>query len=54
MLLICPECQNEVDTSSFEELSVGTMLECEHCGISLSVISVKGDTVAAQVVDEGK
>ncbi len=54
MKLICPECKNQVDLSLFPELSVGQVLECQMCGISLIVTAVQGNDVQADIMDEGK
>ncbi len=53
MKLICPECKNEVDLSNYPEISVGSIVECNHCGITLEV-SDASENMVAQVVDEGK
>lgn len=54
MHLICPECKNPVDLSPYEEITVGQILECQMCGISLIVEAIEGDEVMAEIVDEGK
>lgn len=54
MNLICPECKNAVDLSSYEEITVGQILECQMCGISLVVENIAGDEIMAEIVDEGK
>ena len=54
MLLTCPECQNDVDLSSYPEVKEGTVVECNVCGITLMVTNVTGDVVSAEVIDEGK
>ena len=54
MKLICPECKNEVDLSSYQNLAKDQVIECGLCGISLIVVSVSADTAVAEVVDEGK
>lgn len=54
MKLICPECKNEVNLSSYPNLEVGDVIECDICGISLMVSSINGDEVRAEIVDEGK
>lgn len=53
MKLICLECKNEVDLSSYSDLAVGHVVECDHCGITLSVTAV-GEKCEAEIVDEGK
>ena len=54
MRLICPECKNEVNLSSYPDLDVEQVIECDTCGISLVVTAVNGEEVSADVVDEGK
>ncbi len=54
MHLICPECKNPVDLSSYKELAVGQILECGLCGISLIIEKMDGDEVMVEIVDEGK
>ena len=54
MKLICPECKNEVDLSTYPNLAVGQIIECNVCGISLLIIAIEGENVTAEVVDEGK
>ncbi len=54
MHLICPECKNPVDLSIYPELTLGQILECGMCGISLAVEKIEGDEVMAEIVDEGK
>ena len=54
MKCTCPECKNNVDVSSYENLSVGTVIECNMCGITLLVKAIDGDDVSTEIVDEGK
>ncbi|MFZ2189225.1 MAG: hypothetical protein WA057_06850 [Candidatus Magasanikiibacteriota bacterium] len=54
MKLICPECKNEVDLSSYPNLDVEQVIECNVCGISLLVNKIDGENVEAEIVDEGK
>ena len=54
MRLVCPECKNEVNLSTYPDLEVGQVIECDTCGISLSVSSIDGEDVSADIVDEGK
>jgi len=54
MQLICPECKNNIDLSSYHDLAVEQVIECNVCGISLQVTAINGDEVVAEVVDEGK
>lgn len=53
MKLVCPECKNNVDLTSYHDLAVDHVVECNHCGITLSMISV-GEDCEAEIVDEGK
>jgi len=53
MRLICPECKNEVDLTNYPTISQGSIIECNHCGITLEV-SEAGENLVAEVVDEGK
>lgn len=51
----CPECKNNVDLSSYTDLKVGTIIECDVCGITLEVRAIGEDgTVETEIVDEGK
>ncbi len=54
MILICPECKNNVDLSSYQTIVKEQVLECNVCGITLLVTDVQGNTVTAEVMDEGK
>lgn len=54
MKLVCPECKNEVNLSSYPNLTVGNIIECDVCGITLLVNNISGDTVTCEVTDEGK
>ena len=54
MRLLCPECKNEVDLSSYPSFDVGTIIECNHCGITLEITEIEAGEVQAEVVDEGK
>ena len=54
MHLICPECKNEVDLSSYSSLAVGNVIECNVCGISLIITEIINNEVKADIVDEGK
>jgi DNA-directed RNA polymerase subunit RPC12/RpoP len=55
MLCVCPECKNTIDLSRYPQLTVGMVIECNHCGMTLLVkeISDTGD-VKTDIVDEGK
>ena len=54
MKLNCPECKNDVDVSSYQNLAKDQVIECNHCGISLLVVDMVGGVGTADVVDEGK
>ena len=51
---ICPECKNEVDLSQYSSVSNGMILECNHCGMVLSVRDILADKIVTDIVDEGK
>ncbi len=53
-LCICPECKNAVDLSRYPALAVGMVIECNHCGMTLLVKEIAGDSVKTEIVDEGK
>ena len=52
--LICPECKNEVDLSSYGNVSRGQIVECDSCGITLEIKDDSGPSFSAEIVDEGK
>ena len=54
MKLICPECKNDVDLSSYTNLAKEQVIECGTCGITLLVTAIQGSEVMAEVTDEGK
>jgi ribosomal protein S27E len=54
MNLICPECKNQVDLSHFPDISSGTVIECNMCGITLMVNNVSEDEIKAEIIEEGK
>ena len=54
MLLVCPECKNEVNLSSYSDVKEGHIVECDICGITLQVKKIEDGKVEADVVDEGK
>ncbi len=58
MNAICPECKNEVDLSRYPSIDLGMIIECNHCGITLSIKNiekrVEGDLISTEIVDEGK
>ena len=54
MKLVCPECKNEVNLSAYPNLSVGNIIECDVCGITLLVNNISDNIVTCEVADEGK
>jgi len=54
MNLTCPECKNACDLSSYPNLAVDQVIECNTCGITLMVTALEGESVQAEIVDEGK
>ncbi|MBL7141952.1 hypothetical protein ISS21_02585 [Patescibacteria group bacterium] len=54
MKLVCPECKNEINFPNASELSVGSVLECNTCGITLEVEGINGQKAKLEVIDEGK
>jgi len=54
MKLTCIECKNDVDLSAHTDLSVGHVVECQMCGITLEVTKLEGEEVEAEIVEEGK
>lgn len=54
MQLVCPECKNNVDLSAYPDLKKDQVIECQMCGITLLITAIEGDTVSAEVMDEGK
>ncbi len=53
--LVCPECKNDVELSRYPNLTVGMVVECNHCGMTLAIKNIKDDgEVEADIVDEGK
>ncbi len=55
MLCICPECKNTLDLSRYPNLTVGMVVECNHCGMTLLVKEIAPDgNLKTEIVDEGK
>lgn len=54
MHLVCPECKNDVDLSSYQNVVKDQVIECGVCGITLLVTDVQEKNVIAEVMDEGK
>ncbi|MBU4369794.1 hypothetical protein KKG58_03490 [Patescibacteria group bacterium] len=54
MTLVCPECKNNIELADSTDLSVGSVLECNTCGITLEVGKIDNRKVSLEVIDEGK
>ncbi|MES3031594.1 MAG: hypothetical protein V4697_04270 [Patescibacteria group bacterium] len=54
MKSICPECKNSIDLARYPEITTGMIIECNHCGITLLVKNIEGESVSTEIVDEGK
>lgn len=54
MKSICPECKNDIDLARYPDMKEGMVIECNHCGITLLVKNIEGETVSTEIVDEGK
>jgi DNA-directed RNA polymerase subunit RPC12/RpoP len=54
MKAICKECKNEIDLSRYPKIKKGMIIECNHCGITLGVTNIEGETVSTEIIDEGK
>ncbi len=50
----CPECKNNIDLSRYPAVKEGMVIECDHCGMTLLVKKIDGDTVSTEIIDEGK
>ena len=53
-LCVCPECKNTIDLSRYPNLMEGMVIECNHCGMTLSVQKIEGGNVTTEIVEEGK
>ncbi len=53
-LCVCPECKNTVDLSRYPNLVPGMVIECNHCGMTLSIKEIANGKVSTDIVDEGK
>lgn len=52
---ICPECKNEITIDNPSDVSAGTIVECETCGITLEVSSIdENGKIEFEIIDEGK
>jgi len=54
MNLVCPECKNSIELPASTNLSVGSVLDCNTCGITLEVEKIDDEKVILEVIDEGK
>jgi len=54
MSIVCPECKNDIDLSSYPSIEVESVIECNVCGITLQVVKKEGDNAEVEVIDEGK
>ncbi len=54
MTLTCPECKNDLDLTSYQNIAKNQVIECDMCGITLLITDVNGSAVSAEVTDEGK
>jgi len=51
----CPECKNPIDLSGYTDLTLGKIIECKTCGMTLEVSAIANDGVlTTTIVDEGK
>lgn len=51
---ICPECKNDINISKYPNISVGMIIECDICGITLLVKKTEGQNIETEIIDEGK
>lgn len=51
---VCPECKNNIELSRYPDIQEGMVIECNHCGITLSVKKIENETVSTEIIDEGK
>ena len=51
---ICPECKNAIDLTRYPNVTVGMVIECNHCGMTLLVKGLKDGQANLEIVDEGK
>ncbi len=50
----CPECRNDVDLRRYPSVKEGMVIECNHCGMTLLIKGIQGQTISTEIVDEGK
>ena len=53
-LCICPECKNAIDLSRYPNVTMGMVIECNHCGMTLLIKGIENGEVKMDIVDEGK
>jgi len=53
-ILVCPECKNEIDLAIYGEITLGQIVECDSCGMTLEITDISGDELGAEIADEGK
>ncbi len=51
---VCPECKNQIDFKKFDQIKEGIIVECNTCGMTLLIKSIKGNVAELDIVDEGK
>jgi len=52
---ICPECKNEIMINNPSDVSEGTIIECNTCGITLEVSNIdENGKMRFEIIDEGK
>ena len=49
MAVVCPECDNPLDTD-VDEVEAGEVVQCDECGTDLEIVSA--DPLELAVVDE--
>jgi len=54
MKLICPECKNDVDLTSYVDIEDGVVVECDSCGMTLEIKDCESDPIKVEIVEEGK
>ncbi len=50
----CPECKNTVDLARYPNVAVGTVIECNRCGVTLEAKKIENGMISTEIVDEGK
>jgi DNA-directed RNA polymerase subunit RPC12/RpoP len=54
MNVVCPECKNSLDLSTYPSLKEKDVIECATCGITLVVKNMNDEEIDVEVTDEGK